>query len=125
MRMAGLGKCANPDCGTEFKRLGTGRIYTSHVRQPQAWGLPAHTRQKVVWLCGQCATSHRVVFDQEHCQVLVVNNGDSASTREWAAETKARFPVLAQEKFSVSKRYVIWQALRPDAIRRRPDLDRT
>lgn len=38
-------------------------------------------------------------------QVLVVNNGDPGSTREWATETKARFPVLAQEKFSVSKRY--------------------
>lgn len=74
MRMTGLGKCANPSCRTEFKRLGTGRIFSSHVKQPQAWGLPSDVHQKVVWLCGHCAASHRVVFDQQHCQVLVVNN---------------------------------------------------
>lgn len=74
MRMTGLGKCANPDCEIEFKRLGTGKIYSSPVKQPQDWGLPAHNRQKVVWLCSRCAMSHRVIFDQQRCQVLVVHN---------------------------------------------------
>jgi methylamine dehydrogenase accessory protein MauD len=58
--------------------------------------------------CGPChdiaPELNRLHARGEH-QVLVVNNGDSESTREWAAETKARFPVLAQEKYSVSKRY--------------------
>jgi methylamine dehydrogenase accessory protein MauD len=58
--------------------------------------------------CGPChaiAPELNRLHDKGEHQVLVVNNGDSQSTREWAAETKARFPVLAQEKFSVSKRY--------------------
>jgi len=38
-------------------------------------------------------------------QVLVVNNGDLEATRTWSAEAGARFPVLAQDKFSISKKY--------------------
>jgi hypothetical protein len=75
MRKAGLGKCANPDCSAQFKRLGTGKIYTSPVKQPQVWGLPPHLKQKVVWLCAKCAASHEVLFDQQRCQVLVVDHG--------------------------------------------------
>lgn len=74
MRSDRLGKCVNPGCAAEFKRLGTGRIFTSPVKQPQAWGLPPHSKQKVVWLCGKCAASYRVVFDQQRCQVLVINS---------------------------------------------------
>jgi hypothetical protein len=58
--------------------------------------------------CGPChdiAPELNRLYDKGEHQVLVVNNGDPESTRTWAAETKARFPVLAQEKFSVSKRY--------------------
>jgi peroxiredoxin len=41
-------------------------------------------------------------------QVLVVNNGDLAATRKWSAEVGARFPVLSQEKFSISKQYEVF-----------------
>jgi len=68
-----LGKCANPNCGSEFKRLGTGRIYTLLVRNPRMWGLPENVRQKVVWLCGKCDYHKKIRFDQERCEVLVVN----------------------------------------------------
>jgi hypothetical protein len=68
-----LGKCVNPDCKSEFKRLGTGQIYSMHVSEPRNWGLPAHVRQKVVWLCSKCSTSKKVKFDRVHCQVLIVN----------------------------------------------------
>ena len=70
-------------------------------------------------------SGHRVVlvFTQSGCQpcheiapelnrlheqgqyVLVVNNGDPESSRDWAVRAKARFTVLTQEKFSLSKRY--------------------
>lgn len=73
MRASGLGKCVNPGCRADFKRLGTGKIFSSPIKQPQAWGLPSHIRQKVVWLCAKCAANHKVVFDQQRCQVLVVN----------------------------------------------------
>jgi methylamine dehydrogenase accessory protein MauD len=41
-------------------------------------------------------------------QVLVVNNGDLAATRKWSVEVGARFPVVAQEKFSISKQYEVF-----------------
>src|SRR6516162_3987503 len=41
-------------------------------------------------------------------QVLVINNGDGDSTRKWSAAVGARFPVLAQDKFSISKRYEVF-----------------
>jgi methylamine dehydrogenase accessory protein MauD len=41
-------------------------------------------------------------------QVLVVNNGDLEATRKWSADAEARFPVLAQDKFSISKKYEVF-----------------
>jgi len=73
MPAAELGKCANPECNAEFKRLGTGKIYTLPVSDPQAWGLPPHNKQKVVWLCSKCAATRQVEFDRQHCQVLLVD----------------------------------------------------
>jgi peroxiredoxin len=43
----------------------------------------------------------------EH-QILVVNNAELEGTRRWAVEVGSRFPVLAQEKFSLSKRYQVF-----------------
>jgi hypothetical protein len=72
MRPPQIGKCANPDCRAEFKRLGTGKIYSLPVTQPQAWGLPSNIKQKVVWLCANCASSNNVEFDEQRFQVHVV-----------------------------------------------------
>jgi|HubBroStandDraft_6_1064221.scaffolds.fasta_scaffold1914636_1 hypothetical protein len=66
-----IGKCVNPGCEAEFKRLGTGKIYSFHVDKPLAWGLPPSVKQKVVWLCAKCATTKQVQFDQGRCEVLV------------------------------------------------------
>jgi hypothetical protein len=77
MRVPGLGKCANPECKAEFKRLGTGKIFSAPVEQPQAWGLPPNIKQKVVWLCARCAMTRQVKFDQQHCQVLIVSRHGS------------------------------------------------
>jgi methylamine dehydrogenase accessory protein MauD len=41
-------------------------------------------------------------------QVVVINNGDTDATRKWSAEVGARFPVLAQDKFSISKKYEVF-----------------
>jgi len=72
MRDSKVDKCANPECKAEFKRLGTGELYILPVSRPQAWGLPPHSKQKVVWLCSQCALTSEVQFDQQHCQVRLV-----------------------------------------------------
>ena len=61
--------------------------------------------------CGPCmeiVPELNRLHERGEYQVLVVNNGDLDATREWATETKARFPVLAQEKFSLSKRYEVF-----------------
>jgi methylamine dehydrogenase accessory protein MauD len=58
--------------------------------------------------CGPCldiAPELNRLHERCEQQVLVVNNGDAESTRQWAAEAKARYPVLSQDAFSVSKRY--------------------
>jgi methylamine dehydrogenase accessory protein MauD len=41
-------------------------------------------------------------------QVLVVNNADPDETRAWASEVDARFPVLAQENYAISKRFQVF-----------------
>jgi peroxiredoxin len=61
--------------------------------------------------CGPC---HDIMpelnrlHDRGEPQVMVVNNGDTETTRRWAAEARARFPVLTQERFSLSKRYQVF-----------------
>lgn len=72
-----LGKCVNPDCHSEFKRLGTGQIYSLHVSDPQSWGLHSNVRQMVVWLCSKCSANKRVKFDRARCQVLIVSKAES------------------------------------------------
>jgi peroxiredoxin len=58
--------------------------------------------------CGPChniAVELNRLHERGEHQVLVINNGDAESARVWVAETQARFPVLVQEQFSISKRY--------------------
>jgi methylamine dehydrogenase accessory protein MauD len=47
-------------------------------------------------------------LDRGGTQVIVVNNGDPEATWKWSAEVEARFPVLAQDKFSISKKYEVF-----------------
>jgi peroxiredoxin len=47
-------------------------------------------------------------LERGETQVLVVNNGEPEATRKWSAEVGARFPVLAQDKFSISKKYEVY-----------------
>jgi peroxiredoxin len=60
--------------------------------------------------CGPC---HAVAPDLNRLQrsgkyeVLVVNNGEPEAVEKWAKEVHAEFPVLIQDKWSVSKRYEV------------------
>ncbi len=47
-------------------------------------------------------------FSRGDCQVMVINNGDLDATRKWSEEVGARFPVLAQTQFSISKKYEVF-----------------
>jgi len=48
------------------------------------------------------------IANPSHPQVLVVNNGDLETTGKWSTEVGARFPVLAQTQFSISKKYEVF-----------------
>jgi methylamine dehydrogenase accessory protein MauD len=60
--------------------------------------------------CGPC---HAVAPDLNRLQrsgkydVLVVSNGEAQVVENWAKEVHAEFPVLIQDKWSVSKRYEV------------------
>jgi methylamine dehydrogenase accessory protein MauD len=61
--------------------------------------------------CGPCKAIvpelNRLEQRRTH-QVLVVNNADIEKTRAWAKEVDAGFPVLAQEKYAISKRFQVF-----------------
>src|SRR6266849_2024638 len=63
--------------------------------------------QKIVPELNRLAAVGRIA-NPSHPQVLVVNNGDLEATRQWSAEVAARFPVLAQDEFSISKKYEVF-----------------
>jgi len=48
------------------------------------------------------------ISNPSHPQVIVINNGDAEATGKWSDEVAARFPVLAQEKFTISKKYEVF-----------------
>jgi methylamine dehydrogenase accessory protein MauD len=60
--------------------------------------------------CGPC---HAVVPDLNRLQrsgkyeVLVVSNGEPEAVQKWVKEVHSEFPVLVQDKWSVSKRYEV------------------
>ena len=71
-------------------------------------------RVLLVFVQGGCGPCHQVVpeLNKLHHKgepaVLAVFNGDPEVARKWAAEVKAGFPLLSQEKFAVSKRYEMY-----------------
>jgi methylamine dehydrogenase accessory protein MauD len=63
--------------------------------------------KKIVPELNRLAAVGRIV-NPSHPQVLVVNNGDLKATRTWSVESGARFPVLAQTQFGISKKYEVF-----------------
>ena len=64
--------CANMKCGSEFMRLGEGRLVVFLVDDPEAWGLPEHAKQKAVWLCDACAPQKHIRLDLRHHAVHLI-----------------------------------------------------
>ena len=60
--------------------------------------------------CGPCGEIVPELnrLERDGVQVLVVNRGNLAETRAWAAETGARCPVLAQEGLDLARRYEVF-----------------
>jgi methylamine dehydrogenase accessory protein MauD len=68
----------------------------------------------LVFVQAHCGPCRRIVPDLNRLQrggevqLLVVNNGTVEETREWARGVDARFPVLAQQQFRLSRRYEVF-----------------
>jgi len=61
--------------------------------------------------CGPChdiAPELNRLHDAGEYQVLVVNNGEPNESHAWAEEIEARFPIVTQEDWSVSKKYQVF-----------------
>jgi methylamine dehydrogenase accessory protein MauD len=62
--------------------------------------------------CGPChdiaPELNRLATRNKDIQVLVVNNSEPDQARRFALEVKAQFPLLVQEKWSLSKRYEVF-----------------
>jgi methylamine dehydrogenase accessory protein MauD len=74
----------------------------------------AGRRVFLVFTMSGCKPCHRIVPELNKLQrsgdvqVLVVNNGELEAAWQWAKEAGVCFPVLAQQQFSVSKRYEMY-----------------
>jgi methylamine dehydrogenase accessory protein MauD len=71
----------------------------------------AGRRVFLVFTQSGCRPCHAVLPELEKLQakgevrVIVVNNGDLESTRDWTKRLSLSFPVLVQERYELSKRY--------------------
>jgi methylamine dehydrogenase accessory protein MauD len=74
----------------------------------------AGRRVFLVFTQSGCKPCHRIMPELNKLQrggevlVLVVNNGEMEATRQGATEAAACVPVLAQQEFSVSRRYGVY-----------------
>jgi methylamine dehydrogenase accessory protein MauD len=74
----------------------------------------AGRRVFLVFTMSGCKPCHRIIPElnklqrRGEVQVLVVNNGELGATRQWADEAGVGFPALAQQQFSVSRRYEMY-----------------
>ena len=46
-----VAKCANPDCKTEFRRLGEGKLFVKTLKKAVG---PTGLMQRAAWLCNRC-----------------------------------------------------------------------
>src|SRR5262249_50288248 len=71
----------------------------------------AGRRVFLVFTQSGCRPCHAVLPELEKLQakgevrVIVVNNGDLESTRDWTKRLSVTFPVLVQARYELSKRY--------------------
>lgn len=67
-----LDRCANNGCEAQYRRYGEGELFVFVVDDPEAWGLAANVKQKVVWLCDSCCRECYVRLDRRRYTAQVV-----------------------------------------------------
>jgi hypothetical protein len=70
---ADVSACANPECASKFVRFGEGELFVFPIADPNAWGLPSHAKQKVLWLCEKCSSVLFVRLDRRHHSAQIVS----------------------------------------------------
>ena len=65
--------CANPTCDSKFVRFGEGELFVFPIADPEAWGLPPHAKQKVLWLCENCSLKMLVRLDRRRHEAFVIS----------------------------------------------------
>ena len=46
-----VAQCANPNCSTEFRRLGDGKLFVKTLKKATG---PMGLSQRTAWLCNKC-----------------------------------------------------------------------
>ncbi len=71
-----VAKCANPECGAEFRRLGTGKLFVKTLTK--ATGSSGNA-QRTAWLCAKC-TEHGfdLRFDRKSAKFQLVERKKAA-----------------------------------------------
>jgi hypothetical protein len=70
MKNANLSKCANPECGERFRRLGDGKLFVRPVA--------SDGKQKALWLCQKCSLHFDLRFDRQHEEFHLVRRRGAA-----------------------------------------------
>ena len=70
---ATIAECANPGCSAAFQRFGAGQLFVFPITDPLDWNLPAHAKQKVVWLCPGCCEHLYVRLNRRKRKVQIIN----------------------------------------------------
>jgi hypothetical protein len=73
MKNANVSKCANPQCGQEFKRLGEGKVFV----RPAGKNNKGMT-QKALWLCSACMEEFDLRYDRRLQEYQLVSRRRAA-----------------------------------------------
>lgn len=96
--MAGISKCANPNCNTNFHYLRGGRLYRFDLRRPSApckdvpnaicAAKPSHA-SIYFWLCEDCSLEYTLHFSsREGISVLPLQQARSRAVVAHVAEAQ-------------------------------------
>jgi hypothetical protein len=78
-----VGKCANPECNSEFRYLHEGRLFavdipftTAQSDEPES--IPRPRSVQYFWICRKCFPRIRIEFDRANGNVNIRPRNDSA-----------------------------------------------
>ncbi len=61
-----IGKCANPECPTEFKYFRDGKIFEFPSTALKNSTNPKSLHRKMYWLCAECSRRYTLAIENGH-----------------------------------------------------------